>query len=152
MKMRQQREKPIVRRCDAGFGLIEVVVAIVLLAVGVLSVSQVLTQSVSMQTVTATRTTALDVARATMEDVKSRDPLSLADEAAVQVNDQGQPDASGVFTRELQVDAAGNHLIEVTVIVTTPRSSPISLVTWIYDGQYQSNRARLGRPRGLHAD
>ena len=54
----------------------------------------------------------------------------------MQVNDRGQLDANGVFTREIEVEVAGNHLLEVTVIITTPRASPISLVTWIYDGQY----------------
>ena len=132
----QQKHELGVRRPDAGFGLVSVMVAIVLLSVGALSLSQVLTQSVAMQTITAIRTTALDVARAYMEDVKSRDPMTLVAEAAVQVNDQGQEDTNGVFTRELTVEGVGRHLLEVTVIVTTRRSSPITLVTWIYDGQY----------------
>jgi Tfp pilus assembly protein PilV len=42
-----------VGRPDAGFGLISVMVAIVLLSIGVMSVSQVLTQSVTMQTIVA---------------------------------------------------------------------------------------------------
>ena len=133
--MRTERKHALtVRRPDAGFGLIEVMVAIVLLSVGVLSISQVLTQSVSMQTIMAVRITALDVARAYMEDLKSRDPLTLVAETAVQVNDQGQVDSNGVFTRELTVENAGRNLLEVTEIVTTPRSTPIRLVTWIYDG------------------
>ena len=89
-----------------------------------------------MQTIMAVRTTALDVARAHMEDVKSRDPLTLVAETAVQVNDQGQVDPNGVFTRELTVENAGRNLLEVTVIVTTPRSTPIRLVTWTYDGAF----------------
>lgn len=132
----QQKYELTVQRPVAGFGLISVLVAIVLLSVGVLSISQVLTQSVSMQTIMSVRTTALDVARAYMEDVKSRDPLTLMSEAAVRVNERGELDSNGVFTRELVVTSVALHLDEITVIVTTPRSSPISLVTWIYDGGY----------------
>lgn len=131
-----QKHEPGVRRPDAGLGLVAVLVAIVLLSVGVLSLSQVLTQSAAMQMISSMRTTALDVARAYMEDVKSRDPMSLVSEAAVQVNDQGKEDTDGVFTRELTVTGAGLHLLEVTVIVTALRSGPITLVTWVYDGQY----------------
>ncbi len=131
-----QKYEPAVQRPAAGFGLISVLVAIVLLSVGVLSISQVLTQSVSMQTIMSIRTTALDVARAYMEEVKSRDPLTLVSEAEVRVNERGELDSNGVFTRELTVTSVDLHLNEITVIVTTPRSSPISLVTWIYDGGY----------------
>lgn len=134
--MTTQKYELTVQRPTAGFGLISVLVAIVLLSVGVLSISQVLTQSVSMQTIMSIRTTALDVARAYMEDVKSRDPLTLVSEAAVRVNDKGVEDSDGIFTRELVVTSVALHLDEITVIVTTPRSSPISLVTWIYDGGY----------------
>ena len=49
----QRNHGPEVRRPDAGFGLVSIMVAIVLLSVGVLSISQVLTQSVSMQTIMA---------------------------------------------------------------------------------------------------
>ena len=38
------------KRADAGFGLVGVIVALVLLSVGVLSVSTVLSQSLAMQT------------------------------------------------------------------------------------------------------
>ena len=132
----QQKRRLAVRRPEAGFGIISLLVAIVLLSVGVLSISQVLTQSVVMQTIIAMRTTALDVARAYMEEVKSRDPLTLASEAAVRVNDRGEVDESGAFTRELTVTSVGLHLDEISVIVTTPRSAPITLVTWVYDGVY----------------
>ena len=47
----QQKNELSVQRPDAGFGLVSVMVAIVLLSVGVLSLSQLLTQSVSMQTI-----------------------------------------------------------------------------------------------------
>lgn len=132
----QARHVPAVQRPDAGMGLISVIVALTLLSVGILSLTQVLTQSVSMQTVTSQRTTALDVARSYMEQVKGRDPLTLVTESAVQVNERGELDGSGVFTRELTIVSVSLHLVEATVIVTLPRSNPIELVTWIYDGVY----------------
>jgi len=135
MKTRQRKELSVPRR-DAGFGLISVIVAIVLLSVGVLSLSQVLTQSVSMQTIIASRTTALDVARSYMEEVKGLDPLVVAATPEVRVNERGDVDANGRFTRELLITTVSLHLVEATVIVTLPRSNPIRLVTWIYDGVY----------------
>ena len=132
----QQKHELTGQRPDAGMSLISVMVAIILLSVGVTSVSQVLTQSVAMQTVIASRTTALDVVRSYMEDVKGRDPLTLVSEAAVQVNDSGVVDPDGRFTRELIVTTVSLHLAEATVIVTLPQSNPIRLVTWIYDGVY----------------
>jgi type IV pilus assembly protein PilV len=134
--MQQQKHELAVGRPDAGFGLISVMVAIVLLSIGVMSVSQVLTQSVAMQTIVAMRTTGLDIARSYMEEVKGRDPLTLVSETEVRVNERGEADSSGDFTRELMVASVSLHLDEVTVIVTLPRSNPIRLLTWVYDGVY----------------
>ena len=135
MKM-QQKHEPSVQRRDAGFGLVSVMTAIVLLSVGVLSLSQLLTQSVSMQTIIASRTSGLDVARSYMEEVKGRDPLLIEAEPEVRVNEKGEEDSNGLFTKELTVTTVQLHLVEATVIVTMPRSNPIRLVTWIYDGVY----------------
>ena len=134
--MAQRKHELVVQRPDAGFGLISVMVAIVLLSVGVTAISQVLTQSVAMQTIVAMRTTGLDVARSYMEEVKGRDPLTLVSESAVRVNDKGEVDSNGSFTRELTIASVDLHLDEATVIVTLPQSNPIRLVTWIYDGVY----------------
>ncbi len=134
--MPQQKHELAIQRSDAGMGLISVMVAIVLLSIGVLSVSQVLTQSVTMQTIVAMRTTGLDIARSYMEEVKGRDPLTIVSESAVQVNERGELDSSGAFTREVTVVSVDLHLDEIVVIVTLPRSNPIRLLTWVYDGVY----------------
>lgn len=131
MAMTAPKER--LRRPDAGYSLISVLVAIILLVVGVISLSNVMTQSLSMQTIQATRTSALYIAQTYMEDLKSRDPTVLASEAAVAVDAEGNPDANGVFTREVTIATLPRNLINVTVIVTTPRSDPIRLVTWVYD-------------------
>ncbi len=132
----RQRHELSVLRPDAGFSLISVMVAIILLLVGVLSISQVLTQSVSMQTIIGTRTTGLDVARSYMEEVRGLDPLLVVATPEVRVNERGEEDSNGIFTRELTVRTVSLHLVEAIVIVTLPRSNPIRLVTWIYDGVY----------------
>ena len=134
--MRQRTHEPTVRRPDAGYSLISVLTAIILLSIGVTSISQVLTQSVTMHTIVAMRTTALDVARSYMEEVKGRDPLTLASESEVRVNDRGEADSNGAFTRELTIEAVDAHLVEAIVIITLPQSNPVTLVTWIYDGVY----------------
>ena len=137
MAMRpRQKHELTVRRPDAGFTLISVIVAIILLSIGITSVSQVLTQSVAMQTIVGMRTTGLDVARSYMEEVRGRDPLTVTSEVEVRVNDRGEADSDGRFTRELTVQRVDLHLVEATVIVTLPRTNPIRLVTWIYDGVY----------------
>lgn len=132
----QQTHELIRRRPDAGLSLVSVMVALVLLSVGIMSVSQVLTQSVMMQTTLSLRTTGLDVARSYMEEVKGRDPLTLTAEDEVRVNVRGEEEDYGVFTRELRIETVDTHLMEVTVIVKLPRTNPIELVTWIYDGVY----------------
>ena len=124
------------RRSDAGFGLVGVIVAFILLSVGVLSVSNVLTQSVVMQTITSQRTSAVYIAQATMETIRAMDPLTVTAEAEVSVNEAGTPDVNGIYTRQVTIGDPGRNLISVTVIVTAPRSNPIRLVTWIYDGAF----------------
>ena len=132
----QQKQQLALPRHDAGFGLVGVMVAIVLLSVGVLSLSQLLTQSVSMQTIIGSRTAGLDVARSYMEEVRGLDPLLVEATPEVRVNEKGLADSNGLFTKELTVTTVQLHLVEATVIVTMPRSNPIRLVTWIYDGVY----------------
>ena len=76
-----ERIRTAATRSDAGVGLVGVVVALVLLSVGIMSVSHVLTQSVAMQTIQGQRTTALSIAQATMEGIRALDPATQ-DEAA----------------------------------------------------------------------
>jgi Tfp pilus assembly protein PilV len=132
----RERVRLAARRSDAGFGLVGVVVALILLSVGVLSISNVLTQSVAMQTIQGQRTTALSIAQVVMEEIRAMEPLSVVAIAAQSVNELGIPASDGVYTREVTLGDPGRNLISVTVIVTAPRSNPVRLVTWIYDGEF----------------
>lgn len=108
----------------------------VLLSVGVLSVSSALTQSLAMQTITDQRTSALSIARGKMEDIRAMAPVDVIAESVASVDEYGVPDVNGVFTLEVTIGDPGRNLLSVTVIVTAPRSNPIQLVTWIYDGEF----------------
>ena len=129
------RDPALTGRSDGGFTLVSLVVAIVLLSVGVLSISQLLAQSVSMQTSIELRTTALDVGRSYMEEVRIRNPLTLATEDPVTVDEAGVEDVDGIFTRSLTVTEVEDHLLQVTVTVD-PRgtASPVVLTTLLWDG------------------
>ena len=120
-------------RADAGYTLISVLMAMFLLVVGTLSVSNLLTQTVALQTMSSVRTTGLDVARDYMEYLKSLPPWEIEAVDALAVNETAQPDPDGVFTVRVDVEKAAAKLKQITVVVTTPRTNPVELVTLIYD-------------------
>lgn len=125
------------KRADAGYSLPSVLIALILLAVGVIALSSVLTQSLSMQTVMSMRTNALYVAQEHMELLKGQDPITLASASTISVNERGDADANGPFTRTVTVADGGRNLKILTVTVTSPRSTnPVVLTTWVYDGRF----------------
>ena len=120
-------------RKDAGFSLIAVMVAIVLLSIGLLAISRTSTQVLTMHTAASSRSAALAVARAHMEAIRSKDPATIASESAVIVNGEGQIDAYGVYTRTVVVDSISHNLKRVRIQVTWPRASaPVELVTMAF--------------------
>lgn len=121
-------------RSAGGFTIVSVLIAMVLLSVGILSVMTVSVQAFAMQTHGGTKSTALSIARSYMEEVRGREPTDLESEDAIQVNEDGQSDDTGVYTRELIVEDKSVHLMEVTVRVTYPGATkPLELVTLVYD-------------------
>jgi len=120
-------------RRDAGFSLIAVLVAIVLLSIGLLAISRASTQVLAMHTSAASRSAALGVARAHMETLRSQDPSTIASQSEVVVNAEGQLDASGTFYRTVVVDSVSHNLKAIRVRVTWPRASaPVELVTMAF--------------------
>jgi type IV pilus modification protein PilV len=120
-------------RNEAGFGLIEVIVAIVILSVGILALSRTGSQSISTQTKAATHTVALAIARKHMEQLKSQPAATVQSESPVTVNTEGEPDAGGTFTRTVTVDLVDPTLQQVKVTVLGPTSTkPVELVTLMY--------------------
>lgn len=124
----------------AGFGIVSVLVAIVLIAIGVVALSSSSAFMVSMQTDAAERARASALATAYMELVKTRPPQELESEAPVQLSPTGQPDADGPFERSLTVtqDPEFEDAVRVTVDVSYPsgfgRRRTLQLVTLIYTG------------------
>jgi len=120
-------------RKDAGFSLIAVMTAIVLLSVGLLAVSRTSTQMLTMHTAASSRSTALAVARTHMEAIRSQDPATLGSESAVTVNGEGEIDAYGAYTRTVVVDSISHNLKQVRIRVTWPRASaPVDLTTMTF--------------------
>jgi len=120
-------------RKDAGFSLIAVLVAIVLLSIGLLAISRASTQVLAMHSSAASRSAALAVARAHMETLRSQDPATVASQGEVVVNAEGQLDASGAFHRTVVVDSVSHNLKTIRVRVTWPRASaPVELVTMAF--------------------
>jgi hypothetical protein len=119
----------------SGFALLSVMVAVVLLATGVMAIGAANTMRLRTQTQSTTRTTSLNVARTYLENLRGRDPWSLAAEAVVRVNASGAVDPAGAYTRELFVIVERTNLLRIEVVVTGPgTSAPIRLMTNVYRG------------------
>jgi Tfp pilus assembly protein PilV len=123
------------RRARGGFTLISVMVALVMLSVGLLALAKVQSSLVKTQRDTNLRATALTVARSYVEDLRSRDPWTLATEAAVKVDLQGRPAAAGPLTRSTTVTQDSANLLRITVQVDYPgQNQPVQLITMAYRG------------------
>lgn len=121
------------RRQERGFTLVSVLIAIVLLTVGLMALARTQSLLVSTQATVATRSTALAIAQGYTEMIRSRDPATLATEAAVAVDDQGQPSVQGQFSRSTVVTNDAANLLRITVQVDYPRERmPIQIVTLIF--------------------
>jgi type IV pilus assembly protein PilV len=123
------------RRDERGFTLISVLVAITILAVGLLALARTQELLARTQGATAYRATALSIARGYVEELRSRDAATLASEAAVPVDRLGEPSAAGPFSRATVVSSDAPNLARVTVHVGYPQAKqPIELVTLIFRG------------------
>ena len=120
-------------RNEGGFTLISVLVAVVILAFGLMALARTQSILMSAQTGVANRSAALGVAAGYLEQLRSRDPATLVTEAAVAVNAEGQPTAGGPYYRSTVVTLDQPNLLRVRVLVTFARASqPIELITLIY--------------------
>jgi Tfp pilus assembly protein PilV len=129
-----QVESTTIARDRAGFALLSVMVAVVLLATGVMAIGAANTVRIRTQTQSTSRSAALNVARSYLENVRG-DPWSIATESATRVNSEGLPDAAGAFTRQLLVTVERTNLLRLEVTVTGPgTAAPIRLMTNAYRG------------------
>ena len=121
-----------------GFTLISVMIAVVILAVGVLALSRTLSGAMAMNTRAGLRTVALDIARQRMEFLRAQPAADIAtydDASGTDVNEEGRPITGGMYRRVVIVSQVRTNLVSVTVRVTYPRgTSPVELVTYLYTG------------------
>ncbi len=126
----------MIKRND-GFTIISVLVAIVMLSVGILGLSRTGTLAMSAQNAAGLRTTALAIARAHMERVRSRPAIEVLSESPVQVDRRGLVVAGGRFTRSVEVGDVRHNLKQIKVIVAFPRGrAPVELLTLAYVGTF----------------
>jgi hypothetical protein len=119
----------------AGFALLSIMIAIVLIATGVMAIAAANTTRQRQQTVSGARTGALNLARDYSEIVRGRDPWTLTSESPVSVDATGALASTGEFTRELLVSIDKPNLLRVEIVVTaTSLTNPVRLVTNIYRG------------------
>jgi Tfp pilus assembly protein PilE len=125
---------------DRGIGMVSVLVAIVLLAIGVVAISASSAYMVSLQTDASERARATAIAVAYMEEVKMRVPQTLASEDTVAVSETGTAAADGAFLRALTVipEPSVPDALRATVAVQYPsgfgRTGTVRMVTVIYSG------------------
>lgn len=121
------------RNGEAGFTLVSVLIAMILLTVGIMAMSRTQSLMLAAHTGAATRTTALEIARAYLENLRTRDPATLVTEAAVRVDETGTVNANGAYTRSVLVQDVPTYLKRVTVQVTAPgQGKTVSLMTTAY--------------------
>lgn len=122
-----------------GFSILSVLIAVVLMGVGVAAVSSTSVYLLSLRTESTVRSTATGLAVTYMEEVKTRPTAGLASETSVTLNQQGEADPGGSFTREMVVGpgpVANSKLVEVKIGYPTGlgRRGEVELVTIVYEG------------------
>lgn len=127
---------------QSGFGMVSLLIAIVLLAIGVIALSASSTYLTSLHTDAAERSRATALAISYMEEVKTRDPAGLASEGPVTVDEVGAPTPDGAFVRRMSVTPEPTVLdaVRVAVHVDYPagwgRTRTVELLTVIYRGSF----------------
>jgi type II secretory pathway pseudopilin PulG len=134
MRMMTQR-----LRCERGFSILTVLIAIVLVSVAAVALSGTTVYVLSLQTESTVRSTATGIASAYMESVKTRRISTLNSEAEAGINELGELDASGDYVRLLTVEAgpvARSKLVTITVKYPRGRANMgrVELVTIVYEG------------------
>jgi type IV pilus assembly protein PilV len=120
-------------RNKAGFTLISVMIAMVLLSVGVLALVRTGGEVMAARTNSAIKINAVAIARGHMEWVRSLPPQDVKTEAVVRVNASGVADGQGHYSRSVTVVQTEATLLEVRVKVDYPRArEPVELITLVY--------------------
>jgi type IV pilus assembly protein PilV len=118
-----------------GFTLVSMIVAIVLLTVGIMALANANTNTIKYQAMAQNRTNAVAIARAYLEEVRSRDPWTIESEGVERVGADGIADGNGAFLRSMEVEEERNNLLKLELTVDFPRAEqPVRLTTYQYRG------------------
>ncbi len=120
-------------RNERGFTLISVLLAVSMLTIGLLALARTQAILTASENGVSNRAVALAIATDRLEQLRASDPATLASEAAVAVDGNGQPSASGPYQRSATVTLDQANLLRLTVAVTYPRmTAPVQLQALIY--------------------
>jgi type IV pilus assembly protein PilV len=121
------------RRSDRGFTLISVLLAVIMLTIGLTALARTQGLLTAAESGTASRSAALAIATGYLEQLRSRDPWTLASEAPAMVDADGQANAAGPYQRSTVVTVDRGNLLRLQVLVAYPRgSAPVELTSLLY--------------------
>lgn len=128
---RGPRRRP---RGRAGFTLVSVIIAMVLLNVGVLALAGAMQVSMRVVNTENTRNTALQLARSYLEQVRGRNPDLLTTEPTTRIDETGAVNVNGRYQRTLTVAAlTDTTLIRVRVdVASLSGARPVSMETLVF--------------------
>jgi type IV pilus assembly protein PilV len=115
-----------------GFTLISVLVAVMLLSVGIMALAGSQLYAVRTARIESARTQTIQLLSAYAEEVRARDPWSLADEGPTAVDETGTPNGAGNFRRLLQVSDEGTQLLRARLSMWTLQGDTVRIETLIF--------------------
>jgi len=122
---------------ERGFTMISTMVAIILLSIGLIALSATGAGVVRAHTAAGGRSSALAIARAHLEALRTQPTQDLDSEDPLRVNGEGIADGTGAYVRSVEVIDVTHNLKQVAVRVAYPRSNlPVELVTLAFSGAY----------------
>jgi len=120
------------RSNEAGFTLISVILAVVILSIGILALGRSQQMLIRAQATSEARNVALGIARNYIEEVRSRTAIP-ASEGNTVVDETGTASGGGHYARSLTVTDLGEGLYQAICNVTFPRGAqPVQIITLIY--------------------
>ncbi|MEO7996137.1 MAG: prepilin-type N-terminal cleavage/methylation domain-containing protein [Gemmatimonadaceae bacterium] len=118
-----------------GFTLVSMIVALVLLGVGVGALAHSSTETLKYQNIAQNKTNAISIARAYVEDLRTRDPWTMQSEPSVTVDQDGSALNGGKYSRAMAMAVERQNLVRLTITVNYPRmTDPVVLTTFLYRG------------------
>lgn len=126
---------------ESGYGMVSVLIAIVLLSVGVVVLSSSSVFLSSLKNEASVRSVAATVAMTYMEELKTRERVTLASEDPLRVNEKGEPDENGAFLRVLEVSSEPSVVESVRLCIKVGypghfgRTRTVEVLTIVYVGE-----------------